>query len=210
VRRHIEEGLMIPLLLLASVSMSSPSAIDAERAYAAMAQKIGQWSAFRATAASHATIFVPDPVDAAGFLKDRKDPPVAVKWQPSESYVSCDGRTAANLGPWQRPTSVGYFATIWTRSEGAWRWDLDFGDALKSAMPPAPAQVPLRRASCRGARPALMPESRAGQKSGRGASADHSLEWRWTVEQNGSRRLQVYLWAGRRYRLVIDRTIEAE
>jgi hypothetical protein len=199
---------MFPLLL-AAVSMSSPSVVDAERAYAAMAQEKGQWTAFRTTAAPGAVMFVPDPVDAAEFLKDRKDPPVAVKWQPSESYVSCDGRTGANLGPWQRPKSVGYFATVWSRMGKSWRWNLDFGNALDAAMPAAPAKVRVRRASCRTAKPALLPKLPAVDKSGSGSSRDHSLEWTWRVEKAGARHLLVYLWNGRRYDTVIDRTIGA-
>lgn len=198
------------LLLLAAVSMSSPSVVDAERAYAAMAQEKGQWTAFRATAAPGAVMFVPDPVDAVEFLKDRKDPAVAVKWQPAQSYLSCDGKTGANLGPWQRPNSVGYFTTIWTRSGGAWRWDVDFGDGLKAAMPAAPAKLAARRASCRAATPALLPKLAAVEKSGKGSSADHSLEWTWRVEQDGSRHFLVYLWNGRAYDTVIDRKIAAD
>lgn len=200
---------MTLFLLAAAVSMSSPSVVDAERAYAAMAQRIGQWSAFRATAAPGAILFVPDPADAADFLKDRKDPPVAVKWQPAQSYLSCDGRTGANLGPWQRPTSVGYFATVWTRANKTWRWNVDFGDALDKAMPAAPARVAVRHASCRPARPALLPKLATVDKSGSGSSRDHSLEWIWRVEKDGSRHLLVYLWNGRRYDTVIDRTIAA-
>jgi hypothetical protein len=201
---------VLSLLMLAAVSMSSPSVVDAERAYAAMAQEKGQWTAFRATAAPRAIIFVPDPANAAEFLKDRKDPPVAVKWQPSESYVSCDRLTGANLGPWQRPTSVGYFATVWSRNHGAWQWDVDFGNALDKAMPAAPAKVPVRRASCARAKPALLPNLAAVEKSGSGSSGDHSLEWTWRVETDGARHLLVYLWNGRRYDTVIDRTIAAE
>lgn len=199
---------MFPLLL-AAVSMSSASPVDAERAYAAMAQKMGQWTAFRATAAPGATMFVPDPISAAEFLKDRKDPPVAVKWQPSESYLSCDGRTAANLGPWQRPGSDGYFATVWTRTRGKWAWNVDFGDALGKAMPAAPAKVAVRRASCRAARPTLLPKLGRAVKSGAGSSSDHSLEWTWRVEKGGDRHLLVYLWNGRGYDKVIDRAIAA-
>lgn len=197
------------LLLLAAVSMSSPSVVDAERAYAAMAQEKGQWTAFRTTAAPGAVMFVPDPIDAAEFLKDRKDPAVAVKWQPAQSFLSCDGRTGANLGPWQRPDSVGYFTTVWTRSGGAWRWNVDFGDALKAAMPAAPAKLTPRRASCRAAKPALLPKLTAVDKSGRGSSGDHSLEWTWRVEKDGSRHFLVYLWNGRAYDAVIDRKIAA-
>ena len=196
-------------LLLAAESMSSPSVVDAERAYAAMAQKIGQWTAFRATAAPNATMFVPDPVPAADFLKDRNDPPVAVKWQPSQSYLSCDGRTGANLGPWQRPASVGYFVTVWTRYGKTWRWDVDFGDALDKAMPAAPKTVPVRRASCRWAKLSLLPTLDPVEKSGSGSSGDHSLAWIWRVEKGGARHMLVYLWNGRRYDTVIDRTIAA-
>ena len=199
---------MFPLLL-AAVSMSSPSPVDAERAYAAMAQKVGQWTAFRATAAPGAVMFVPDPVSAAEFLKDRKDPAVAVKWQPSESYLSCDGRTAANLGPWQRPNSNGYFATVWTRTAGKWAWNLDFGDGLENAMAEAPAKVAIRRASCRAAKPALLPRRGRAVKSGSGSSRDHSLEWTWRVEKGGDRHLLVYLWNGRGYDKVIERAIAA-
>jgi hypothetical protein len=196
-------------LLLAAVSMSSPSVVDAERAYAAMAQEKGQWSAFRTTAAPGAVMFVPDPVDAADFLKGRTNPPVAVKWQPAQSYLSCDGKTGANLGPWQRPKAVGYFTTVWTRSGGTWRWNVDFGDKLDTAMPAAPAKVPVRRASCRAAKPALLPKLPAASKSGSGSSRDHSLEWTWRVEKDGSRHFLVYLWNGRRYDAVIDRTVSA-
>jgi hypothetical protein len=198
------------MLLLAAVSMSSPSVVDAERAYAAMAQEKGQWTAFRATAAPGAIMFVPDPVDAAEFLKNRKDPAVAVKWQPAQSYLSCDGKTGANLGPWQRPNSVGYFTTVWTRSGGAWRWNVDFGDGLKAAMAAAPAKLTPRRASCRVAKPALLPKLAAVDKSGSGSSADHSLEWTWRAEKDGSRHFLVYLWNGRGYDTVIDRTIAAD
>jgi len=200
---------MIPFLLAAAASMSSPSPVEAERAYAAMAQKTGQWTAFRATAAPGGVLFVPDPVPAADFLQDRKDPPVAVKWQPSQSYLSCDGRTAANLGPWQRPTSVGYFTTIWTRSGKKWAWDVDFGDALDRAMPAAPAKLSPRRASCRPANPKRLPALDSVEKSGSGSSRDRSLEWTWRVEKDGSRHILVYLWNGRGYDTVIDRTIAA-
>ncbi len=54
-------------------------------------------------------MFVPQPVKAQDWLKDRKDPPIAVQWWPAESYVSCDGTAAVNTGPWVRPKGVGLF-----------------------------------------------------------------------------------------------------
>ena len=83
---------MILALLLAAAPVSAPmSAIDAERAFAADAQKNGQWTAFRNSAAPDAVMFVPEKVNAQAWLKDRADPPVSVFWWPGRSYVSCDG-----------------------------------------------------------------------------------------------------------------------
>ena len=62
-------------------------------------------------------MFMPQPVNAQALLKDRKDPPKAVDWWPTASYISCDGKLAVNTGGWQRPDgSVGYFSTVWRAS----------------------------------------------------------------------------------------------
>ena len=45
-------------------------------------------------------MFTPQAVWAHEFLAGRKDPPQSMRWWPAESYVSCDGRTAINTGPW--------------------------------------------------------------------------------------------------------------
>ena len=57
------------------------------------------------------------PAGAQQWLKGKADPPVAVFWWPGRSYVSCDGKTAINTGPWVRQwgKSVGYFTTVWQR-----------------------------------------------------------------------------------------------
>jgi hypothetical protein len=193
-------------LLIAAATVSSPSVVDAERAYAAMAQSQGQWTAFRATLAPGATLFVPDPVDAAHWLGGRKDPPIAVKWRPAEAYQSCDGTTAATTGPWERPANVGYFTTVWSRTGGEWRWKVDFGDRLPTALPPAPQKVRVRSASCRKANPALLPKPGHTKAIGEGSSPDHSLEWRLQVESNGTRSIEVYLWKGRSYEPVISKS----
>jgi hypothetical protein len=202
---------MISIVLIAAASgISSGSIVAAERAYAEMAQRMGQWTAFRATAAPRAVMFVPDPVDAAAWLDRREDPPVAVKWQPSLAFIACDGKAAATLGPWQRPTSVGYFTTLWSRSGAKWRWNVDFGAALDKALPPAPTRVPVRRASCKPVDAGNLPRAESGAKSATGSSPDHSLEWRWRVEPDGRRHLLVYLWNGRRYDPVIDKSIDPD
>src|SRR5438132_13571749 len=102
---------MIAALLLAA---SVPSAIDAEYAFARDAQKIGQWTAFRKYADRDAVMFTRQAVWVPQFLKDRKDPPHSVNWAPAHSWVSCDGRTAVNTGPWWTPDRAnhGYFTKV--------------------------------------------------------------------------------------------------
>jgi hypothetical protein len=65
---------MTALAFLLSAAVPQ-TAIDAERAFAAMAQTGGQWSAFRDFAAPDGTRFVPDAVNARQFLEGRTDPP---------------------------------------------------------------------------------------------------------------------------------------
>ena len=90
------------MILAAFLLAGAPhgTAVDAEHAFAADAQRIGQWSAFRKYADRDAVIFTPQASWARDFLKGRKDPPRAIRWHPAKSFVSCDGRTAVNTGPW--------------------------------------------------------------------------------------------------------------
>src|SRR5207253_9389317 len=105
-------GFMIFALLLAAAPV--PTAVDAELAFARDAQRIGQWTAFRKWADRDAVVFTPQAVWARNFLQDRKDPPKAVSWRPTDSFVSCDGHTAVNTGPWFKGGAPGgYFTTVW-------------------------------------------------------------------------------------------------
>ena len=74
---------MIVALLLAAFSM--PSAIDAERAFAADAQRLGQWTAFRKYADRDAVMFTPQAVWARDFLKGRQNTPKAGRWWPARN-----------------------------------------------------------------------------------------------------------------------------
>lgn len=180
---------MIPLLLIVIVaSTAETTPLDAERAFAADAQSIGQWSAFRKWAAQDATMFVPQPINAQSFLKDRKDPAKAVDWWPTASYVSCDGRLAINTGGWRRPDgSIGYFTTVWRQQNGRWKWIVDGGDGLNVARP-RPARPVITRASCTNA--ATVAQStlvKPGAKRGDGASPDGTISWNWQVTPDGAR-----------------------
>jgi len=209
---------MIAAFLLAAAPV--PTAVDAELAFAREAQKIGQWTAFRKYADRDAVMFTPQAVWVQTFLADHKDPPKSVRWAPAHSFVSCDGRTAVNTGPWWGADGVhhGYFTTVWQRTEGAWHWVYDGGDAQDGLLPPAPA-VRVHRASCRtkapGAPvpppPSLTPKQArtTPEDNGRGQSADKTLGWDWKVEKDGARKFRVYQWTGARYAQVLFNDVPA-
>lgn len=197
---------MVPILLLAAAPQMS--VIDAERAFAADAQTIGQWSAFRKWSVDDATMFVPQPINAHEFLRDRKDPAKAIDWWPTAAWVSCDGTLAVDTGGWKGPDgSVGYFTTVWKKqASGGWKWIVDSGDSLKRARRQS-KHVQVHVASCSGR--AHYEGLYIGNMSG-GAASDGSLNWHWTAKEDGSRIVQAGMWNGRRFEQMIDNRIAAE
>jgi hypothetical protein len=202
--------LIVAVLLAAAAPQS---AIDVERAFAADAQKLGQWTAFRKYAADDAVMFVPQVINAQAFLKDKNDPPATVFWWPGASFVSCDGSYAVNTGPWVRQwgKSVGYFTTVWKRQpDGSWKWIYDGGDALESARAGG-GDIKPRQASC--AKPVRTPLPKLGLTQGGsfggGQSIDGTLVWRWFVRADGSRTLEVLLWRGGDWDAVLNDSVGA-
>jgi len=210
---------MISLLLLAAAT--TPTAVDAERAFARDAQRLGQWTAFRKWADDTAVMFTPQAVWAYGFLKDRKNPPRAVSWWPDRSFVSCDGRTTVNTGPAFRPdgTHYGRFNTVWQREKGQWRWVYDNGSDPQGKPSRTPQRPQIVRASCRAkapGAPVIGPPPLTSKKArttpednGRGESADKTLGWDWKVEKDGDHLLRVFLWNGRSYAQVMVTKVDA-
>ena len=207
---------MIAALLIAA---AAPSAVDAENAFARDARRIGQWTAFRKYADHDAVMFTPQAVWARELLKDKKDPPETVRWWPAHSFVSCDGHTAVNTGPWVRPdNSHGYFTTVWQRTEGQWRWVYDGGDSLKGPLPPQ-VKPTVHRASCTGkapGAPVIPPPPLTAKQArttpednGRGQSADKTLGWDWKVDKKGGRKFRVFQWTGGHYAQVLFNDVPA-
>ena len=193
----------IALMLAAAAPQS---AVEVERAFAAMAQTEGQWTAFRAFAAPEGVMFVPERTNAQQWLKDREDPPQSVMWWPGKSWVSCDGDLAVNTGPWVRSggKSVGYFTTVWTRTADGWKWLLDHGDALASPRP-ATDSPKVRGASCKGTPPSAQAPAAGG------ASRDMTLRWSAEVEPgSGARTVAVQLWNGTSYETVLEDKVAGE
>ena len=205
------------LIALALAAAGPVTAIDAERAFAADAQKIGQWTAFRAWSTADAQMFTPQPVNAHSFIKGRKNPSEAVKWAPAASFVSCDGALAVNTGPWTRNggNSVGYFTTVWKRQPDAtWKWTYDSGDELTVARQ-LPWQPLVRAASCRNAKRLakganIRPTGdRPSMARGYDRSVDGTLFYSWSMTRGGAREFSAYLWNGDRYERVVEDRIAA-
>lgn len=214
--------MIIALALAAAVVPSAQprSAIEAERAFAADAQALGQWASFRKWADPTAVMFTPQAAWAQDWLKDRKEPASAVRWWPSHSWTSCDRRTAVNSGPYQAGKDHGRFVTLWMRqASGDWRWTVD-GQLSPRGRFAIPARPIVRRAACgnpklRAARVAAayaLPLNRtaAPGDSGYGRSADGTLLFNWTVAADGNRRMRTQLWTGRRFEIVLDETVKAQ
>ncbi|HTK58521.1 MAG TPA: hypothetical protein VL336_06015 [Sphingomicrobium sp.] len=202
---------MILALLLAAAEPPM-SAIDAERAFVADAQKLGQWTAFRKYAADDAVMFVPQQVNAQQFLKGRNDPPASVYWWPGKSFVSCDGSYAVNTGPWVRQygKAVGFFTTVWKRqADGSWKWIYDGGDGLDTARAEG-GDIKPNIAACSGEKKrGFIATPPAYDSVGGGKSGDNSLIWRWSVSAAGALVFEVWLWNGRTYDKVLTDDIKA-
>ena len=212
--------MIVALLLAVAQPATKPAAkpapmtaIDAERAFAADAQKLGQWTAFKKWSTTDALMFTPQPVNARAFFSKLKNPAVPVYWWPGRSYVSCDGTVAVNTGPWVRDygKAVGYFTTVWVRQkDGGWKWVYDAGEEEKFArgeggnIAPIIAPCPTTLLE-----PPPQREVPAGVKVGSGSSADGTLSWNWTVESNGARRFSVLQWDGKQRQTVIDDKVAA-
>jgi hypothetical protein len=137
--------------------VANPSeVIAAELAFARLAQEKGQWSAFRATAAKDAEMFVPQRVKAADWLKGRAEPAQAVKWQPHTVWSSCDGSFAVTRGGWSSDNASGTFATVWQRQQnGGHKWVADMSLTSDGPVRP-PEMIAARVAECK-VRPGAWP-----------------------------------------------------
>jgi hypothetical protein len=111
------------------VQPNSEAIILAEREFALLAQKQGQWAAFKARAAPDGLMFVPDVQLASKALANAKEPAIPVMWWPGTVAASCDGTMGLSTGPWVRAGSAGFgtFTTVWKRTVQGYRWRLDHG-----------------------------------------------------------------------------------
>ena len=200
----------------ASWAPDASAFVAAELAFARLAQERGQWTAFRATAAPDAMMFVPGRVRAQDWLRGRADPPAAVRWQPHAAFVACDGSAAATTGAAQWPgagptAGHGLFTTVWARQPGGdLRWVLDHGAPVPTPRP-TPDAIATRVAACTPAPPATLALGAPDVGADRivGQSRDRTLRWTASVAADGARVVRVDLWDGAAMVPVITDSITA-
>ena len=176
--------------------MLAQPVVQVERAYASAAQTKGQWTAFRAFAASDAVMMLDGPQPAAPFLKDRADPPVAVMWWPAHIVTSCDGSLALSTGPWRLKggTVAGRYFTLWRHDADGWRWIFDGGTDDRTGTPAGDAPVEAKHDGC-GRK--LPPPADAAIPAAGGHSKDGSLVWRVDKSATGYRLRILFAIAGK-------------
>ncbi len=136
-------------------------------------------------------------------LRDLDEPKVPIHWWPAVSYVSCDGKTAVNTGPYYSPLdgTYGQFYTVWEKSEDGWRYRFDTGRELDEPMK-LPAEPEVVKASCEEVTDHGSGDPPRPPHWDRGYSEDGSLGWQW-FPKDGARELRVGVWDGKEYDMVI-------
>ncbi len=112
-------------------SIGEPGRVAAvDFAFAKMAREEGQWTAFRAYAASDAVMDAPRGyAPVAEVLEGLADPAEPIRWAPTDVWSSCDGTLAVSLGRFIRPNGlVGDYVTVWElQPDNSYKWIYDTG-----------------------------------------------------------------------------------
>jgi hypothetical protein len=147
-------------------------------------------AAIRATAVADAEIFAPQLLRVADYVTRATEADLTVPWHTSQVWMSCDGSVAVTHGTWQRPSTIGWFATIWRRQKGGgYKWVLAQGGALAAApadsdmISASVADCPARRA--RGVD--SQPSAKAPADYTSGHADDGTLVWATIAAADGRR-----------------------
>jgi ketosteroid isomerase-like protein len=135
---------MLAIVSSAVSAMASPvdDAMNADRAFSALAQTKGIAQAFGTYAAPNAIKFgageqIRGPVDIAASMKEDDASGAKLSWEPKEGVPSADGSQVVVWGRWTYKGPVGSkvevhgtYLTVWAKqSDGSWKYTHDIGNA---------------------------------------------------------------------------------
>jgi len=176
--------------------------ITAEIALARLIKDKGQSSAYRATMAADAVIFVPQRVNAAAWLKGHTDSAQAITRAVREVWISCDGSFALADGVWSQGSEHGWFSSVWQRQKkGGYKWVLQDGDSTKDADAGSDS-IAAHVADCPKAKDKATIAAWNGKsapsdgaaKPVPGNSTDMTLHWETSAEPDGAHNLSAWMW----------------
>jgi hypothetical protein len=193
---------------------ANPSALVAQEiALAQETEAKGRTAALLGVINAQTTFFVPEPVQAAAWLKTNTTLPT-IKWDPQKVIISCDGKTGVTTGAWRQDDGTpGYVTNMWQRfekSDGTGKWFLLLTHSGKLDAPrKAPEFVITQTASCKGQAPASLSVPAEGVKLQQMLSRDQSLSVTWQYRPDRSRQIKVAIWDGEKMMPVLTDEVSA-
>lgn len=124
--------------------------VEAERAFAAMAEKDGVKTAFLSNLSDDAVIFQPDRTNGKEYWENAKIPEFQLYWFPVYADASANGMVGYTTGPWEfrrekggDTEAFGDYVTVWEKRGDVYKAvvDIGVGHARPSASDPAKALI---------------------------------------------------------------------
>ena len=200
-------ALVLPSTLLAGKSNPGAPLVSADDAFAKSAQRVGEWTAFRAVAVPQSEMFAPKRVKIIEFGLGLPNPPVATRWRAEQAWLSCDGTVGLTFGRWTLPGTGerGWYEALWGKlANGSWRILLRHAGTTERNLFSRPGRKGMR-AACTGMPPPLPIVAPAvGTDFKLGASYDQTLIWSSAVSEKGEVRIVISLWDGARHVPVLE------
>lgn len=150
----MKKCLLFVLILAAAVSASAQTVVEkiveAERAFAAMAEKNGVKAAFLANLSDDSIIFQPDRTNGKQYWENAKIPEFYLSWFPIYADASANGTVGYTTGPWEfrsekgsEPTAFGDYVTVWEKRGDVYKAvvDIGIGHAHSAASDPGNVKI---------------------------------------------------------------------
>ncbi len=133
-------------------SGAARSLVEAELAFAKMADQEGTSAAFMSVLDDKGVLFHPGPVNGKAWLRRQKPDASELTWYPSFVEVSEAGDLGYSTGPYQwragsesKKVSHGHFVSVWGLRGGTWKLLLDMGSPHTAPSEPEPVFEPSEK-----------------------------------------------------------------